>query len=490
MNLFTIKNKMADLLILGCLGAWFASVLFVTGCDQQETTWAKRYAYNTDFGTTALQAGDGGVFHLTATGRLIKVDETGAILWQKSYDRCKPVAMALTNDGDLIAAGPWSCDSPEKVNPVGMMRIDSEGNVRWAKSYNSSYTHLIHGIDCNQLDGSIIMAGGDYDPEASYSPLLRERVTRFDGDGNSLWEKTIDTESPMAITDLKISSDEGFIMADNAGVITKMSPSGAVEWRTKCETGAIGYVKEWMGCSIEETSDGYMVVGNTEEEEVAVVWLMKLDRSGGKVWAKTIHNVTGGSVWGEENPNDGMMVWANREYHDHALSIKKTADGGYALLGKTDKVARTNVTPFYCRVTYTGGWIIKIDEEGAISWQKKYADDFRYEHYTGDAPGGEIFYTTIGIRSFDVTAENGFILSGAIHEPSGSRPNALLLMCDERGDIAHTKLNIQNAQATIKPALFSTVSAQGVLQDLSEFTPIDETIVATQLDPGFIVDDL
>jgi hypothetical protein len=40
MNLFTIKNKMADLLILGCLGAWFASVLFVTGCDQQEPAMA------------------------------------------------------------------------------------------------------------------------------------------------------------------------------------------------------------------------------------------------------------------------------------------------------------------------------------------------------------------------------------------------------------------------------------------------------------------
>lgn len=108
--------------------------------------------------------------------------------------------------------------------------------------------------------------------------------------------------------------------------------------------------------SLEPTFDsGYITVGHTnanECHECADVVVIKRDRNGLPLWRK----VYGGT------------------YYDEARSIRQTFDGGFILAGQSNS-KDGNITGHHGNLKVEDCWIIKIDKEGNIEWERSVGGD-------------------------------------------------------------------------------------------------------------------
>ena len=119
---------------------------------------------------------------------------------------------------------------------------------------------------------------------------------------------------------------------------------------------------EWQNCfngplydaayDIEPTGDGYLIVGYYEFWDNIMpyyqhdVWLIKVDLDGNLLWDKKL----GGS--GSEA----------------AMSIATSTDGNYYIVGGSDSDdGDISDDPYYNSLDY---WIIKIDGQGNILWER------------------------------------------------------------------------------------------------------------------------
>jgi uncharacterized repeat protein (TIGR02543 family) len=129
-----------------------------------------------------------------------------------------------------------------------------------------------------------------------------------------------------------------FFLASFAAVLN-------AQWWARTYGGSYG---EW-GESIQQTADGgYIVAGYTGSfgDVYADFWVLKLDPDGKVEWEKTY----GGR--GE----------------DVAYCIRQTADGGYIVAGYTDSFVGANYDL----------WVLKLDLNGNIEWQKTYKVEGTY----------------------------------------------------------------------------------------------------------------
>jgi hypothetical protein len=121
------------------------------------------------------------------------------------------------------------------------------------------------------------------------------------------------------------------------------------------------------------------------------------------------------------------MEWA-RTYgvndDDTASSIQQTADGGYIVAG------RTGFTDTTTGEDYSDIWVLKLDSNGDVSWQKTY-DVNNYD----------------SASSIQQTADGGYIVAGAtakydiryIRPPNTALSDIWLLKLDSNGDVSWQK---------------------------------------------------
>ncbi len=164
---------------------------------------------------------------------------------------------------------------------------------------------------------------------------------------------------------------------------TPIIPEGTTEVVT-----TLGGTKNESGQAVKKTSDGgFVVLGFTQSTDGDVtgktndsydVWVLKYDLESQIEWTKTF----GGT--NDERGND----------------IIQTSDGGYAIIGFTysndGDVTNNNGQEDF--------WIIKLDAQGNLIWQKTYG-------YSGIDTGHSILQTNDGgyfiTGVLDVTASNG-----------------------------------------------------------------------------------
>ncbi|KVV16342.1 T9SS type A sorting domain-containing protein [Flavobacterium sp. TAB 87] len=230
-----------------------------------------------------------------------------------------------------------------------------------------------------------------------------------------LWEKSYGGTNADYLFDAQPTADYGFILAgsslstksgnktsDNNGNldywIWKMDEKGDLDWQKSI--GGNGYD---VLQSIEITVDGGFILagssnsakGSDKKEDskgLLDFWVVKLNAKGDEQWQRTI----GGSG------------------QDELLRAFQTKDGGYMLggssnssptLDKTKKVSQELSIDLYSKLEESRGnmdyWIVKLDKEGNIEWQKTY--------------GGK--YTEV-LRSMEQTSDRGYILAGYSNSPA------------------------------------------------------------------------
>ena len=219
------------------------------------------------------------------------------------------------------------------------------------------------------------------------------------------WQKTIAGAGQDDAYDIHETSDLGFIIAGrsystysldnfhNNGLsdflVVKLNSNSEVVWQKN-----FGGSGEEEAYSIEETLDGgFIVAGYTYSNDIDVMnktdnsadfWILKLDSGGNIQWQK----IFGGS---------------NNEF---AKSVIQTQDLGYLITGHTF----SNDRDITLNKGMSDAWVIKTDQNGIIEWQKTFGGS--NEDYSNSIieakDGGFTFTGSSRSNNGDLTSNHGY----------------------------------------------------------------------------------
>ena len=254
----------------------------------------------------------------------------------------------------------------------------------WAKTYGGGDGDWALSIK-QTTDGGYIVAGGTgyYNSGNNLfnlSTVGNVGILKLDADGNIQWQKTYGGGDHDGASSIQQTTDGGYIVAGRTksfGVgnedawVLKLDADGNIQWQK-----AYGDNDSVDALSIKQTTDGgYIVAGDIlsfpSGIEVNVdAWVLKLDINGNIQWQKTYRGI------------------------GNAFSIQQTTDGGYIVAGQTFPSVWADDTD-----DTTDAWVLKLDADGNIQWQKTYRGDY------GDGDGD-------GARSIQQTSDGGYIVAG------------------------------------------------------------------------------
>ncbi len=343
--------------------------------------------------------------HGGGDGWVIKLDEKGCIEWSRALggsevDDVRSVQQ--TRDGGFILAVYTRSNDGDVSGNHGdadfwIVKLDSKGKIQWQRTLGGSGCDVISTVKQTE-DGGYIAVGttesNDGDVSSSHGgPDIW--VVKLDGNGKVQWEKTLGGSGRDEGYTIMPSGDEGCIVVgwtassdgDLAGGkggsglwIVKLDKRGNIEWQRLVKT----FISTVY--SIEQTRDGgYILAGhrwsyNNLFDIQGDFWVAKLDSKGNFQWERTF----GGSA------------------EDIAYWVDQTRDGGYIVAGYTS----SNDGDVSENHGYADAWIIKLDSEGYLEWEKSFGGKY-----------GDIAY------SIQETADGGYIFAGYT-ESEGSEPGS------------------------------------------------------------------
>ncbi|MCX6183863.1 MAG: T9SS type A sorting domain-containing protein [Flavobacterium sp.] len=301
------------------------------------------------------------------------VAQAPTIQWQKSLGGSnQDIAynIQLTTDGGYIVAGGTSSIDGDVTGQHGLsdfwvVKLDSQGGVLWQKTLGGSGEDIARSIQQTN-DGGYIVAGYTYSTNGDITGNNGQSdywVVKLNSQGDLLWQKTLGGSNQDDARSIQQTADGGYIVAGwtlsiNGDVtgnhgerdywVVKIDSQGTIQWQK-----TLGGTADDFPSSIQQTNDGgYIVAGYTSSNEGDVsgnngltdYWVVKLNIQGELVWQKTL----GGSD------------------SDAGISIHTTADGGYVVGG----YAYSNNGDVSSNQGNTDYWVVKLDNQGVILWQK------------------------------------------------------------------------------------------------------------------------
>jgi len=379
----------------------------------QQTADSGFITIGTTYSTDGQVTGNHGYGDLWVT----KLTATGALTWEKclgsafeDQGRC----IQQTNDGGYILTG-WVATpfpSGDVTKTLGfadawVVKLDDTGKIIWQQSYGGSQGDGGNRIQ-QTFDGGYIIAGSTNSTDSEVTGFHGGTGTDFwvfkiNDTGKLIWGKCYGGTKNDVATSIQQTPDSGYIIAgitaSNDGDITYYHGGSYDCWVVKInDTGGLQWQRTYGGSGDDEANSisltkegGYITTGNSNSNDGDVsgnfgdydFWTLKLNDTGGITWAKCY----GGSST------------------DYGSYIQQTTDSGYIMIGMSLS-SDFEVTNNYGNFDI---WVVKTDPSGNIQWQKNLGGDSIDEGYciTQTFDGN---YATIGwSRSLDhdVTSNHG-----------------------------------------------------------------------------------
>ena len=416
-----------------------ASALIVVGAKNSycETYWAKSYGGTEhDYAASIRQTPDGDYLvagHTYSFGNgyydvwVLKLDSNGNILWQKTYGSSTTEttrAMELTSEGGCVVAAVLG--DPVILGDdadIWLIKLDKNGNIEWQRKYNQSRWDSVTSIQQTPDNGYIVLGrsriNDDYDTW----------ILKLDKNGVIQWQKLYRGNNDEFGNCLIKAANGEYVIGGLVQYVDyqpykiwatilmlKLDSDGNIIWQKQYGDG-----QHYVGTSsIQQTQDGeFIVAGGISDPEYyldSTICLLKLDVSGNMVWQKTY----GGSV-------------------RHAgPTMHQTSDKNYIIAGE-----------FPTSENYYKSWLLKLNQEGEVLWQKTYGGDKENS-----------------VSSIVTTDDDGFIMTGY----TSSFPYALydvwVLKMDRNGDIPGCNI-IGAGNPIITNALLEEISSDITLDSAS-----------------------
>lgn len=360
---------------------------------QAQFTWARTYGGSQfDTATSVQTTSDGGSvvvgttksFSMSGDIWLLKLDSAGNIQWQKTYDssgddRAKSIQVTLDN-GYVVLGDSFFIGQPG----LWILRLDPSGNVLWQKNYGGTGIEFGGSIQLTQDGGFVVTS-------TSATQSFDVWVLKLDADGDIEWQKAYGGPGNDTGSEIRTTSDGGFIVGgqtESFGAggtdfwVLKLDPDGNVQWQKTFGGASFDQVN-----SVRMTSDeGFIVAGATDSFGAGFndIWILKLDPTGNIQWQKTyggsaseraeIRTTSDGGFivagqtasfgaglldfWVFKLNSAGNIQW-QKTYGGIGFEVFTTviaSSGGFLIGGSTDSFGAAN----------SDAWVLKLDASGDI----------------------------------------------------------------------------------------------------------------------------
>ncbi|GAB3809575.1 hypothetical protein GCM10028819_51800 [Spirosoma humi] len=256
---------------------------------------------------------------------VIKLDSAGNLIWEKTFGGSsneQPSSIISLPEGGYVIAG-YTASQDGDVTPTyagfncWIVKIDSNGNKVWQKTYGGSYDDRAMSI-ARTFDGNFVVSGrtssGDGDVKGYHGtipPVYGNTffgfhdfwVLKLDKDGQLIWQKALGGFNDDVSASIAVTDQDEYVVA------------GSIE---SADGDVTGY---------HPPADAY--VRRTD------YWVIKLSSSGTLIWQKAL----GGSK-GED-----------------ATAVLSTTDGGCIVVGAAES-ANGDVA---INRGYSDAWIVRLN---------------------------------------------------------------------------------------------------------------------------------
>ncbi|WP_342676151.1 PKD domain-containing protein [Methanofollis sp. UBA420] len=326
------------------------------------------------------------------------------VLWERTFDSgLNDFGNGLqeTGDGGFVLAGKeQNCTTSDML----LLRTDRNGTVLWNRTYDYGIYDTANAVRVTP-DGGYILAGYGQ-TEIGGVQADGMMMVRTNSAGTPLWTGPTGNISPTweEAKDIRVCDDGGFVLTgrDNpesgpgAAYLVRTNETGEVEWSAR-------FLRMYddAGYSVLQTDDGgYLVAGTSADPVNGTVdaFLRKTNETGALLWEQ--YYAARDLQWPAQGAKGDFQ----------AVKVLQTADGGYALTGKT----------VFERPETAGAALIKTDAEGEAAWSRFYNTTCTQAFWAED---------------FVETSDRGFVL--ACHfDPVANPQNVIyLIRTNETGEI-------------------------------------------------------
>ena len=295
---------------------------------------------------------------------LIKVDEEGNEIWNKTYGGSKgdTIYDILETIDGYILIGETSSFGNGGYD-AWLIKVDEEGNEIWNKTYGGNDDDAF--FDILEIKDGYLITGGT---QSFGTPFGNVWLIKVDKEGNEIWNKTYGGKKHEIGYCIKDTTN-GYVIA---GITSSFGNGGYDAWLIKVDkegneiwNKTYGGKEEEYATCIDSISDGYIMVGTyiSYEKGIYDAWIRKIDEEGKEMWNKTY----GG-------------------YYADAFNCVRAEENGYTIVGGYN---------LYMEMGYA--WIVKVDREGNIIWNKTVGG--RKNDYAWTFVKNEDKYAVIGSTS-------------------------------------------------------------------------------------------
>lgn len=281
----------------------------------------------------------------------------------------------------------------EAEHKVYLLKVDRDGNLLWEGRYGPD-NGISYGYDIIiARDGNYLICGATNVRNGRYDAYL----IKVDNNGNLIWERIID---------LNDNDDYGCVIKpakDDSGYIIfgyEYNDTISSHDIFVAKVDEYGYLLSSIGFGgrlddylydVLELEDGYLICGFTESYGAGGgdVYLVKTNFNGEPRWDRTF----GGVNW------------------ERGYSIKKTNDNSFIICGTTQSFGNGSYDVY----------VLKVDENGNLIWQKTYGGTNWDEGYCIDL------------------ADNGYIITGFTRSFGSGNEDIYVIKIDENGNLIWQK---------------------------------------------------
>jgi hypothetical protein len=367
-----------------------------------------------------------------------------------------------TNDGYFILSDTESFDGDITFNhgtsDLWVIKIDINGDLIYEKCFGGSKgegaSNLLKITDSTYYIGGATKSN---DGDISYNPdpaSFNFWIFKFDADGNIIWDKVVGGSRHEMPRDATVTDDNGIVMmgltnSDDRDVtnyygfydiwLIKLNEEGEKEWDFTLGGSSL----EEAGAIIQTSDGGYAIAASTDgagggnydttcnyhglPNSYQDFWIVKLDSQRNIEWQQcygglyddgagdiievedgyvvvgsTMSNdgdvsglngppgpnsEYGGDIWVIKIDFDGNLIWQKclgGLYDDFSRNIFTTSDGGFMVVGRTTS-DDGDVEGYHGEGMGIWGdiWFVKLSSEGELQWQYCYGGNGDERIYHG-----------------------------------------------------------------------------------------------------------
>ncbi len=273
--------------------------------------WTEEYGESGDnFASSLISTQDGGFLLCGSTRNftegglevyIVKTDADGQEEWSKSYGTSSAErgnAVVQLEDESYLIVG-YSVTGGATSTDEYLIRIDKDGNEIWSQI--NDYAFKDQAVDIKRTsDNHVVVLTAS---TATNGLELDMILTKFDDEGNVVWQKNLGSTPEVFISyEIIITSDNQFLVGANASaegsdpfdtdlMIIKLDEAGETLWSRTLSSEN----RENFKSIIETTENDFLILGDgtTCSGSLSDIYITKINADGDLKWQKSY----GGSLY-------------------------------------------------------------------------------------------------------------------------------------------------------------------------------------------------